>query len=179
MLFKFKIKEHIAIKIFLLVVIVLSTTRLVMVYSMNQKYIRNMEYDKTLGQAKYYSYEKGYCFKYAKANFFHTDCFASVSKEEDMKLFMDENGNVYTDGMQITFYIWPYSNEYGVDFYQDQDGIEINMQIMVDEELNYFSEEGSELDKKQGMQLLSEYRKDIVKLRREAERKWGLNLEKM
>lgn len=146
--------------------------RSVKVYNMNKPYITNMNYDKNLGKAKYYSKEEGYIFKYSKASFFSNDSFASVCKEDDVKSYMDKNGNIYTKGMQIILFIWPNENKYGLDFYQYDKNGEISEQIYVDRNMHFIYNGADEEYESYINRLLNSYEDEIKELSREAQRKW-------
>ncbi len=143
------------------------------VYNMNKPFIVNMNYDKNLGKAKYYSKEEGYVFKYSKASFFNNDSFASVCKEDDVRSYMDKNGNIYTKGMQIILFIWPNENKYGLDFYQYDKNSEISEQIYVDRNMNFIYNGVDEEYESYINGLLNLYEDEIQELSREAQRKWN------
>lgn len=148
--------------------------RFIQIYLINKPFIECMNYDKTLGKAKYYLKESGYIFKYSKASFFNADCFASVCTEEDIKTYIDKDGNIYTDGMQIVLFIWPNEHTYGLDFYQCDEKTELREQVYIDDKLNYISENTNEEYQIYINELIDTYKEDIEKLLKEAKNKWEL-----
>lgn len=156
--------------VFALVVI-----RISRVYYINANFEKTMKYDKMLGQAKFFSRENGYLFKFSDASFFNMDCCASVCKEKDAMMYVDESGNVYTDGVQITLFIWPLEDEkrYGLFFY----GIgeeNVNEQVYVDRDLNYKKYNSDTEYGEYVNGLIKTYEGDIRKLFAEADAKWNL-----
>lgn len=134
-----------------------------------------MVYDEDLGkQVKYIAKEKTYIYKYANGSLYNTDCFACVCKAEDNNAFIDINGSLYTEGMQITLFIWPYYDTYGLDFFSMTNGEEFSKQIYVDKDLNclsnYNKDETDYINR-----LIKENKKDIEKLFKAASEKWKLN----
>lgn len=168
-----KIKRIVFIGIIFILTLFIGV-RFLKVYFINKPFVESMTYDKTLGKAKYYSKESGYVFKYLDASFFNMDCFASVCAEEDVKSYMDSEGNIFTDGMQIILFIWPIENKYGLDFYQCDSEGEIKEQFYIDENMNYIPDNGDEKYNQYINSLLDEYEQDIKNLLKEAHNKWKL-----
>ncbi len=102
---------------------------------LNSRFTDGMEYDETTKLAKYYYRDDIYVYKYAKSNFLLNGSFASVSKIEDTKMYLQEDGTVSTNGLCITLFIWPgvINYEYGV-LLEDTEN-DIFLQLMIDENL--------------------------------------------
>lgn len=142
----------------------------------NNLYTDDMQFDDSVKQAKYYSYEDGYVLRYSKASFLNESCFVSVCSEQDEKLFLSEDGTLITDGLQITLYIWPLERKSGIHFYQCDSEDTINEQVYVDKNIKCISED---LEYKKYIDNLIEKNEDkIYALLWEAYRKWNLSIEK-
>lgn len=148
------------------------SVRLYKIKLINDKYKSGMLYDDNVKLAKYYSVENGYIFRYAKASLFSMDCFMSVSTEEDAKLYIGDDGQIYSKDMQIILYIWPISNKYGLYFFMNNGEENIDAKVYIDKNMKCISEneEYAETMNK----LIDKYIEDIEKLLQEADRKWDL-----
>lgn len=175
----FKTKRFLGLKkIFVLLAFVILFFLCYSTY-LNVKFAKDMNYDKTLGKAKYISEENGYIFKYKNAYPWNFKCFASVCTEESMKVYVDEKGNMQTNGMTLVLYIWPEMNgyRYGLDMYQEGEE-SIDLQLYIDDKLKIVSAGNKEyLDEetKVGAEVLIEKnQKDIKKLMEVAKEKWNI-----
>jgi hypothetical protein len=149
--------------------------RLTFIFSVNHHYQKELIYDKNLGYAKYYSEEEGFIFKYRPANFINTDAFGTISKIDDQKIFFSEDGNFYTDGIQITLYIWPFSHKMGLDFFEIQDdGEELSEQIYIDDNLNCVSKDLTKEQKKYFEEMIYDNKEIINELVKKANEKWDI-----
>lgn len=170
-----KSKRFLLIVIAVIAVIVVLIARLCLVLYVNHNFQKGMTYDKDLGYAKYYLEKDGYIFKYRSANFINTDAFGSVCSEESQNIFADGNGNLFTEGLQITLFIWPFSNKMGLEFYELDDGKEISEQIYIDENLNCITEDLTEEQTSYITALINDNKNEINELIKQADEKWDID----
>lgn len=145
-----------------------------MILHINNKYEKGLTYDKGLGYAKYYLEEDAYIFRYRAANFINTDAFGTVCRMEDQNIYVNQNGNFYTKGTQITLYIWPFSNKMGVEFFEICDGEEQSEQIYIDGELNCVTEDLTKEQIEHIAELINDNEDEINELIKRADEKWDI-----
>ena len=133
--------------------------------SYNKGFTSGMKYDKSQGQAKYYSCENGMVYRYKAKKPWDLSCFASVCDEKAEYMMINSEGDLVTDGMTMVLYIWPDKNSYvyGLDFYECDDEF-IQEQVTC-------NGDWSSLDN----ELVKKYYDEIVVLMEAANKKWNLD----
>lgn len=128
--------KHKKILLILLLIVLGIAIYSIFIYRFDKKYTANMEYNENGAQAKYYYVEDGIIYRFKPAYIYDLSCFGSVSTTDAEITYLDEQGNVITDGMLIVLYIWPHffkETEFGLDFYEVDNDNNIQFQTMINE----------------------------------------------
>lgn len=153
--------------------------RVLLVVVLNRRFTADMTYHMAPNYfAEYEYYEDGYYYYFSPASIFNMDCFARVCTVDSMELNMNSSGELTTNGMSISLFIWPHwdkSYEMGLHMEQYDAEHSINVQFYIDSELNYIDysdgeNEGVDAEK----QLLEEYYDEIEELVNRAKEKWNV-----
>ena len=163
--------------VFFIIVFLITFTvliRIVIIHKVNRRFQNMLDYDSNLAYAKYYLEEDGYIYRYRPAGFFNNDAFASVICSDKQKLYFNANGEMISNGMQITLFIWPLKDELGLDFYEKTIENELSMQVYINFEKKCVESNLSESEIEYIDEMINEYEQEIDNLIEKADRRWSI-----
>lgn len=171
---KLSFKKIILFIIVLLFLTIPMVVRAGIIHKVNCQFQKTLNYDSDLAYAKYYLEEDGYIYRYRAATFFNNDAFASVISSDSQKLYLNETGEITSDGMQITLYIWPLKDTIGLDFYEKTLDDETSLQVYINLEKECVGNNLSISESNYVAEIIKEYEEEIDKLIERADKKWDI-----